>query len=72
MKIKDLCKLINEYVYIYDKPDNCIYSGYLYDDVPEDVLDKIVGEICVYHEPERYYPELYPCEIGIEIYIKEE
>ena len=69
MKVGNLCKIIDETVYVYgkylDSPD---WVGYLYDDVPVDILDRNVGQISAHHEPDEHFPGVYPCKTGINIY----
>ena len=49
------------------KTNQLIWSGYLYDTVPENIANLNIHEISVYHERPTYM-ELDNCDIGIEIY----
>ena len=48
-----------------------IWSGYLYDNIPDNIANLNVKQLSVYHERPQYM-ELDNCDIGIEIYIEEE
>ena len=48
-----------------------IWSGYLYDNIPDNIANLNIKQLSVYHERPPYM-ELDNCDIGIEIYIGEE
>ena len=49
------------------KSDSLIWSGYLYEEVPDNIADLEIKELCAYHE-RPYYLELDNCDVGIEIH----